>query len=163
MLRTYNYPLRPNKKQEKEILHLLQLCRHLYNGALEERRSAYKKLGKAITKYDQHKELTEVRAQDPEYGSVSVAILRSALDRLDKSYRAAFRRCKSKSGKPGFPRFRGRNRYRSFGFPTPTLNSGKVRVPNLGWVRFHEYRQLPEGAEVRYCNIIRRPTGKWIL
>ena len=42
-------------------------------------------------------------------------VLQDALRRLDKAYKAFFRRVKT-GDKPGFPRFKGEGRYRSMTF-----------------------------------------------
>jgi putative transposase len=153
VIRTFRYPLRPTKAQEASLEEVLWRCRVLYNAALQERRDAYKKLKRTITRIDQQKSLTEVRRDDPEgYGSVSTTILRSALKRLDLAYKAFFRRCKA-GEKPGFPRFRGRDRYDSFSLMVPpSLEDSKILIPKLGWIKFHEYRPLrgkPLDATIR--------------
>ena len=127
-------------------------CRQLYNAALEQRRDAYRKQGKSLTRYDQQKDLTELRQNDPDFGVISAVVLRSALKRLDLSFKAFFRRCKS-GEKPGFPRFKGRDHFKSFSFMgAPSIEDSKVFVPKLGFVRFHEYRSLqgtPLDASIR--------------
>ena len=47
------------------------------------------------------------------YSEVGSQVLQEVLERLDKAYKAFFRRIKGKE-KAGFPRFRGRDRYDSF-------------------------------------------------
>ena len=49
-------------------------CARLYNAALEEWRTAYRQAGVGRTYYDQAKELTAIRAQDPYWGSVSIGV-----------------------------------------------------------------------------------------
>ena len=105
MIRTYRYPLRPTKEQDKILAHWLASCCDLYNGALQERRDFYRKLGKSITYNDQQLSLKLIRAEDVDWKAIPAVVGRSALRRLDKSYRDFFRRVK-KSGKPGFPRFK---------------------------------------------------------
>jgi hypothetical protein len=62
VIRTYSYPLKPNRAQEGTLNIFLRACQRLYNGALEERIGAYRRQHKAVTKYDQFKELTTLRA-----------------------------------------------------------------------------------------------------
>jgi putative transposase len=157
VIRSFNYPLQPTKAQEAQLDWILVLCQRLYNGALEERIGAWRLAKKGLSLYDQHRELTELRAQDPEYSQVSAWIFRSALSRLDRAYKAFFRRVKAwKSGnkkdKPGFPRFRARDRYESFSFPKPVLKGSFLHIPSFGLVKLRLYRPLkgqPKEAHVR--------------
>jgi len=144
MVRTFRYPLLPTSSQEATLEHWLVLCQRLYNGALEQRKDAWRKQKKSVTRYDQQKELTQLRKEAPEYDAVSARALRSSLHRLDEAFRGFFRRLK-RGEKPGFPRFRSRDRYDSMGIGRvlPEGDKGdRVRVPNLGLVRFKLYRPL---------------------
>jgi putative transposase len=159
VIRTFRYPLRPNKAQEAVLDVYLWRCQQLYNAALEQRRDAYQKQGKTLSWVDQFKDLTELRQGDADFGAVPAKILRSALKRLDLAYQAFFRRLKT-GEKPGFPRFRGRDRFKSFSLMfAPSINGSKILVPKLGHVRFHEYRPIkgkPLDASIR-----KDSTGKW--
>jgi len=161
MIRTFNYRLYPTGKQSRQLETVLDRCRHLYNAALQERRGAYEKNGISISKYDQFKSLTEIRAFDEEWNSVSLQAMRSSIDRLDKSYKSFFRRCKS-GEKPGYPRFKGKDRFNSFGIGRvePNLELKRVRVPNLGCVKLGLYR--PIKGEV-LNTMIKKSCGKWYV
>ena len=81
----------------------------------KERVGAYAKAGVSITRVDQQKSLTRIRADDPEgLGAVSLNVSRWTLKRLDEAFQGFFARVK-RGAKPGFPRFRGRDGWRSFG------------------------------------------------
>ena len=141
MIRTFRYPLRLNAQEEVGLDEIRLACQRLYNAALEQRRDAYRKQGKTVSRYDQQKELTELRAVDEIYGSISPRVLRSSLNRLDRAYQAFFRRLKS-GQKPGFPRFRARDRYDSFSFPLPVIKGNLLTIPSFGKLRLHLYRPL---------------------
>ncbi len=143
MIRTFNYPLHPTGDQVVVLSAWLRQCQQLYNAALQERISSWRKLGKSITRYDQQKSLTIIRSEDPEVKEVPALILRSALHRLDLAYKAFFRRVKSGAGKAGFPRYRSWDRYDSFGLEGPTtIEPSRVKIPKLGWIKFNEYRPI---------------------
>lgn len=152
MIRTFKYPLQPNKAQEAILDLYLLRCRQLYNAALEERIGAYRKQKVSITRFDQQIELTELRQQDPDFQVVPTTILRSALKRLDLAYQAFFRRIKA-GEKPGFPRFKGKDRFKSFSLQgAPSIEDSKILIPKLGYVRFKEYRPVrgkPLDATIR--------------
>ena len=143
---------------------LAQLC-DLGNAALQERRDAWRIARKRINYQDQTRSLTEVRHDDPEgIGSICVAAARGALRRVDRAFGAFFRRCKE-GGKPGYPRFRGRNRYTTIEINDVTRNQVRhdghhvrVRVKGLPTIRLRQRRELPE-AMPRSIRIVRRTTG----
>lgn len=158
MMRTFRYPLRPTRVQAKQLRSLLGVCCDLYNAALQERRDAWRVARKSVSRIDQTKELTEARKGDAELAGMAVEIQRSALRRVELAFTAFFRRCRL-GETPGFPRFRSRERYDSFAFPSPRVTGNRVLVPRFGDVRFHRYRPLP--CRPRNARISRDATGRW--
>lgn len=160
MIRTFNYPLKLTTRQEESLRDILRACQLVYNAALEQRIQAYRKQKKAITCFDQFKDLTELRGYEPDtFGRVAARILRSPLIRLDRAFKGFFRRLKT-GQKPGFPRFRSVDRYDSFTFPEPVTEGNLVRIPGLGDVKFHCYRPLRGVAREAH---VRRTAKGWTL
>lgn len=116
MILTYRYRLLPSKRQHAALTGLLDAQRVLYNAALEERIDCYRKAGKGVSYIDQCKSLTLCRRALPEMAALPVNLQRWTLKRLDEAFQGFFRRVKSRNGKAGFPRFRGRGWWNSFGF-----------------------------------------------
>ena len=83
------------------------------NQALDQRKTTYETTGKGLTYRVQANQLTPFRKEFPFWASLHIDILQDTLRRLDKVYKAFFRRIKSGEN-PGFPRFKGKGRYRSF-------------------------------------------------
>ena len=110
MRRAYKFLLRPTSKQAQALSEMLRDQCSLYNGALQERRDAYRHGSKTSIRYgDQSAQLKEIRAFDPErQGRWSFSGQQATLRRLDKAFAAFFRRVKA-GEKPGYPRFRGVN------------------------------------------------------
>ena len=74
MLVTYRHLLRPTSGQRVRLDALLEMQRQLYNAALEERIGAWRRCVKTITRFDQFRSLTMIRADDPDgHGACSVA------------------------------------------------------------------------------------------
>ena len=111
--KTYKYKLKPTPEQERQLEEVLWRCRTLYNTALEQRITAFRRCGITLTAYQQMAELPDLKAAFPEYVTVHSLVLQDVLARLDKTYQAFFRRVRA-GQTPGFPRFQGRNRYNSF-------------------------------------------------
>lgn len=157
MIRSFKYPLYPNQAQAAELEHWLVFSSQLYNAALQERRDAWQKQGKRITRYDQQKSITILRAEDEQARSIPALVARSATSRVDEAFSGFFRRCK-RGEKPGYPRFRSRHRYDSFSIGRVSVDGQHVNIPKLGPVRFKLYRPLRgEILDVQ----IKRTAGKW--
>lgn len=160
MTRGFKYPLRPTRAQAAVLSRWLGVCCDLYNAALQERRDAWRIAGKHVGRFDQERQLTEVREADPEIAAVPRDVACSAIRRVDLAFQGFFRRCKS-GETPGHPRFRSRRRYDSFTFNLinfgGSVDGNQVRVPKLGAVRFHRYR--PVEGEPRTVTIRREAVG----
>ncbi|HEU0026006.1 MAG TPA: transposase [Ktedonobacterales bacterium] len=111
--KAYKYKLKPTPEQARQLEDVLWRCRMLYNTALEERITAYRRCGVTLTCYQQQAELPDLKAAFPDYGAIHSQVLQDVLTRLDKTYQAFFRRVKA-GQTSGFPRFQGRTRYHSF-------------------------------------------------
>jgi putative transposase len=163
MIIAYRYRLLPSKCQHRALEQILESQRELYNAALEERIGAYHKAGVTRTYIDQTKALTEWRRSDPEASALPVCLQRATLKRLDEAYRGFFRRV-SKGGKPGFPRFRGKGWFDSFGFREfagITLKADRLRFKGIpGSLRVHIHREFPYTANIRSCTF-KRDTKGW--
>src|SRR5215469_1934096 len=111
--KTYKEKLRPTPHQERQLEAVLWRCRTLYNAGLEQRITAWERCHVSVSRYDQEAELKDIRAEFPEYAAIHSHVLQDVLARLDKTYQAFFRRVQ-RGEKAGFPRFKGRERFRSF-------------------------------------------------
>jgi putative transposase len=137
----------------------LNLCRWLYNTALEQRKFAYKHRNISISYNMQQNELPQLKKELPEFKQVQSQVLQDVLRRLDKAFKAFFRRLKT-GEKPGYPRFQGKNRYDSFTYPQSgfSLDGKYLKLSKVGNVRIKCHRQM-EG-KVKTCTIIRK-NGKY--
>ncbi|RTI01147.1 RNA-guided endonuclease InsQ/TnpB family protein [Thermus scotoductus] len=127
MRKAFKYRLYPTKPQVKDLERTLELCRELYNAALQERRDAYKKAGKSVGLYQQKRYLPQIREELPQYKRVHSQVLQDVIHRVDKAFQGFFRRLKAKKGKAGYPRFKGKGRYDSFTFPQAGTTGVKLQ------------------------------------
>jgi putative transposase len=118
VIRAYKFLLRPTKRQQAALGEMLRDHCSLYNGALQERRDAYRHPSRTRIKYgDQSAQLKEIRSFDPaRQARWSFSSQQATLRRLDKAFQAFFRRVKA-GRKPGYPRFRGAARFDAVVFP----------------------------------------------
>jgi len=168
MLRTYKYLLRPNNEQLNSLDFLLWQSRLVYNAALEQRITTYQETGKGISYGSQWAHFRDVRRDNPDtIGLVNASSLQHLLRRLDKSFSAFFRRLKS-GEKPGFPRFKSRNRFHSIEY---TYGDGcKLRmnehgrmsfyIQNVGEMRMCYHRAIPDGANIKHV-VIKQVNNHW--
>jgi putative transposase len=71
--------------------------------------------GKTLGYGDQAGALPGLKDDRPEYKLIDAQVLQDVLKRLDRAFAAFFRRVKA-GQEPGYPRFKGRDRYDSFTF-----------------------------------------------
>ncbi len=133
--KSYTYKLKPTSEQERLLDETLWPCRMLYNTALEERITAYRRCGVTLSRSQQEAELEDIRAAFPVYAAIHPQVLQDVLARLDKTYQAFFRRMKA-GQTPGFPRFQGRRRYHSCTYKEfgngATLDNGFLVLSKIG-------------------------------
>ena len=162
MFLTFQYRVLPSRRQHRELEQLLESQRLLYNAALEERIGAYRR-GVQRSYFDQMKALTEWRQSDPEAEQVPVALQRATLKRLSEAYASFFRRVAKKGIKAGFPRFRGKGWWDSFGFVEFSgirFDRNRLWFKGMpGGLRVHVHRPLPP-ADIKSCTF-RRDTSGW--
>src|SRR6266540_5334006 len=115
MLKTFCYRLYPSKPQRKRLDSTLETCRRWYNQCLAERRDAYQQHGTSVGKYQQLAKVKEQKATNPYAKGIHSHVLQVVVADLDKAFQAFFRRVKAGEN-PGYPRFKGRDRFSSFGF-----------------------------------------------
>ncbi len=162
MIKSFKFRIYPTKAQELKLLAWLRSCRFLYNSALEERISYYKTFSKSRSFFTQANLLSEIKDACPEYKDIHSQVLQDVLKRLDKTYQSFFRRIKS-GDKPGFPRFKGSNRYNSFTFPQSgfRIEKSRLHLSKIGAIKLIDHRIID--GEIKTCSIIRTPTEKWFV
>jgi len=125
--KAYKFRIYPAKSQLRLFGQQLDLCRELYNAALDERRSAYRMAGKSLNYYDQANQLPAIKEVRPDLNEVHSQVLQDVLKRVDKAFKAFFERCKW-GETPGFPHFQGKAHYNS---SLPTLKLvGRLKTIN---------------------------------
>lgn len=162
MRRTFQYRATLNRQTEANALHWLELCRTLYNVALEQRITAYRmQTRKSLSCYTQQSQLPELKEGFPEFAQVGSQCLQDVLERLDKAFRGFFQRCKQ--GKAGFPRFKGKDRYDSFTLKQSgwKLQGRNLYLVNIGTLKLKFSR--PIKGKVKTVTVRKAPTGKWFV
>jgi putative transposase len=184
-LRAYKYRLYPNKQQRAMLQWTLDRARELYNAALQERRDAYEMMVKrhpnyydeATRKHLTHEyalnynrqatQLPEVKATRREHNDIHSQVLQDVLRRVDKAFKAFFRRVKAGNA-PGYPRFQGYGRYNSFTFPQSGFSlteDNRVCLSKIGTIKVKfptgKKANPPQGT-MKTCTI-KREGQHWFM
>jgi putative transposase len=161
MVKSYKYRLYPSGAQAQQLVETLETCRRWYNVCLEERKLAWEQEHRNVGKYEQLAKVKDHRRDDPKAGKIHSHIMQVVVQDLDKSFQAFFRRVKA-GETPGYPRFKGRDRFDSFGLKEYgngfKLDGRRLRITGIGRVRVRWHRKM-EG-EIKTLRI-RRQAGQW--
>jgi len=164
-MKTFQFRIYPSKKQEVKLFSTLTTCRHLYNGALADRKHEadinriYHDFqvfpwGKPewISYYDQADDL--VKSKTEYQKQVYSQVLQNVLKRVERSFKNFFNGA-------GYPRFQGRNRYDSFTYPGSGFeitDDGKLKLSKIGEIKINQHREI-EG-QIKTCTI-KRDVDQW--
>jgi len=161
MRKMFEYRLFPTKKQETTLNETLEECCWLYNHLLEKRKAAYEQEGVSLPLYQQQATFPILKAEHPGLTTVHSQVLQNVAVRLDLAFQAFFRRVKA-SETPGYPRFKGRDRYDSFTYPQSGFKidtQGKLYASGIGHIKIILHRPLR--GTIKTLTLHKSRTGKW--
>jgi putative transposase len=145
LTKTFKYKLRPSLAQKRALSETLALCRLLYNAAVSERREVWCRRGMSLGYYDQKAELPDLKRALPEYASVHSQVLQDVILRVERTFSMYFGRVRS-GEIPGYPRFQGDGRYRSFTYPQygngVQVDNGFIVLSKIGRIAVRWSRPL---------------------
>jgi putative transposase len=161
MRKAFKYKLRVSRAIDHRLTATLDLCRELYNAALQERRDAYRQAGISLNYYDQANQLPDIKAERLDVAATHSQVLQDTLKRVQKAFDGFFRRIKA-GEKAGYPRFRNKYRYDSFTFPQTgwKLEGDKLALSKIGTARVRLSRPI-EGT-IKTLTIKREADGWYV-
>jgi len=161
LLRTFKYRLYPSKAQERNLLHVRECCRSLYNMALAERKYGYQLAGRRVTLADTEELAKRYRATFPKADQLFSQTAQSVVKRVDSAYQNFFRRRKA-GKKGGYPRFKGRHAFNSFEFKQygngVKLDGKRLKLFGIGRVAVRWHRPLQ--GKIKLVRILYQ-AGHW--
>ena len=161
ILKTFKYRLYPSKTQQRLLEQTVETCRRWYNVCLEERMLAWKSEKRNVGKFKQLAKVKEYRQENIFAAQTHSHILQVVVQDLDKAFQAFFRRVKA-GETPGYPRFKGRDRFDSYGLKEYgngfKLDGRRLRLTGIGRVCVRWHRPL-EG-KIKTIRI-RRQSREW--
>jgi putative transposase len=145
MRRAFKYRLYPTRQQDAAMRAMLETHRRLYNAALAERKQAWMHAQRSVSCGDQSGQLKAARTTNPLLAATNFARCEATLRRLNKAFVAFFRRIKA-GETPGYPRFKGRNRFATVEFPSYgddcRFDGDKVSFQHIGRVKVKLHRPI---------------------
>ncbi len=174
----YEYKLEPNPWQIAIIEETLDVCRSVWNFALRERKDWCKSRKSSVNAcsivseyiispdepfpdyHNQAKKLTEAKKTNQGLKSVHSQVLQQTLRTLDRAW------ADMKARGFGFPRFKNKERMRSFVFPQlgkEPIRKDAIKFPKIGWVKWRQSRSIPEGFSLKQARIVRKASGYFVM
>lgn len=188
MKQAFQYRLLPNTNQRQEIERWLSMLRHQYNYLLGDRFNWWQYNRSAIGVIPQGKFCqiactvgTPVLRDNPNWHSQSAClpvlkanrpwykdIYSQVLQDCVKRVKLAFERYIKgdlKGKRSGKPRFKLKNRYRTFTFPQAKdtwLVDNKIKLPKLGLIKYVCHRQISSGFKIKTASVTRKADGYYL-
>ncbi len=159
-IKTFAYRLYPTKPQKRLLEITVETCRRFYNDCLAERKDAYESDQRTVSKFEQLRKVKILKDTSPFARNIHSHILQVVVADLDKAFRAFFRRVKS-GEKPGYPRFKGKDRFDSIGLKEYgngyKIHGRRLKVSGIGRIAVRWHREMP--SEPSTVRIIRKADG----
>jgi putative transposase len=160
MRKAFKYRLYPTERQEQALAEMLDTHRHLYNRALAERKAAWEEKQESVSYGQQSAHLKDERITNPYLARTNFSRCQATLRRLERSFQAFFRRLKA-GEKPGYPRFKGQNRFDTVEFPSCgdgcKLDGALVYFQHIGHVKIKLHR--PVEGTIKTISVKREADG----
>lgn len=178
MITAYQYRLRPTKQQGWEIDRWLSMLCSQYNYLLADRFDWYERNRSPVNAcplkvchlpelrdnpdyYNQKKTLPNLKKTHPWYSEIYSQVLQDVVKRVKVSF-DRFIKGDSNGKRSGRPRFKQRNRYRTFLYPQVKegcLNGNLINLPMLGKVKVILHRPIPDGFKIKTVSITKKADG----
>ncbi len=152
----------PTKKQKELLDFNLEIVRYVYNEQLASKIRAYEEDGRNLTNFELNNSLVSLKDAHPELKQVHSQVLQNVNQRITYAFENFFRRVKNHDEEPGYPRFKGRNRYNSITYPQSGFSlDEKLHVSKIGDINICRHREI-EG-EIKTMNLKKTSSGKWLV
>jgi putative transposase len=152
--KAFKYRLYPTNEQERALADTLNTHRHLYNRALAERKTAWEERQESVSYGDQSAHLKDERTTNPYLAATNFSTCQATLRRLERAFQAFFRRLKSGEA-PGYPRFKGQNRFDTVEFPAYgdgcKVDGALVYFQHVGHIKFKLHRPIEGRIKTISC------------
>ena len=180
MRTAYQYKLRPTTKQAIEIDRWLSMLCAQYNYLLADRFDWYERNCSPINAcplvcylpelrdnpdyYSQKKTLPQLKKTHPWYGEIYSQVLQDIVKRVKVTF-DRFLKGDSNGKRSGRPRFKSRERYRTFTYPQVKdgcLQGNLITLPMFGIVKVILHRPIPNGFKIKTASVTKKADGYYL-
>ena len=187
MRKTYQYKLKPTAAQRQEINRWLDMLRCQYNYLLADRFTWWKynrcdltipqgeyclrwcEIGNQQLRgnpdwHSQSASLPLLKKQRPWYKDIYSQVLQDCVKRVKLAFER-YIKGDSKGNRSGRPRFKNKNRYRTFTFPSvadKNLIENTIKLPKLGILEFVKSRDIEPGFKLKTVSVTRKADGYYV-
>ncbi|MBD0265485.1 MAG: IS200/IS605 family element transposase accessory protein TnpB [Tolypothrix sp. T3-bin4] len=177
---SYQYKLRPTKQQAIEIDRWLSMLCAQYNFLLADRFDWYERNRSPINAcplvchlpelrdnpdyYSQKKTLPQLKKTRPWYSEIYSQVLQDIVKRVKVTF-DRFLKGDSNGKRSGRPRFKARERYRTFTYPQikdGCLQGNLITLPMFGIVKVVLHRPIPEGFKIKTASVTKKADGYYL-
>ncbi len=133
-------------------------ARHFDNRCVEERKGARQLEERSVSKNAQLRNVKHDKKTLPQAQIVHSHVLQVVAAACDKAFEAFFRRIKN-GETPGYPRFKGRHRFHSFGF---RMAGRRLKVSGVGRIAVRWHRAIGGFVPCQIKTLrITHKAGRW--
>jgi len=160
-MKTFVYRLYPSKAQRKLLESTLETCRRFYNDCLSERQAVYELEERTLGKTEQLRRVKTHKEKNSHAENIHSHILQVVVQDLQKAFDAFYRRVKS-GETPGYPRYKGEHRFRSFGLKEYgngfRMDGRRLRISGIGRIGVRWHR--PIEGKIKTLRVTRK-ANRW--
>ena len=114
--------------------------------------------------YGQKRSLVSLKQEREWYADIHADVLQDMVKRVDLAF-ARFIKGDKNGKRSGKPRFKGKNRYRTFAYQRvkpDCIEGNKVTLPKLGDFKFIQHRPMPEGFAIKRALVTKKADGWYV-
>jgi len=176
----YQYKLLPNYKQLCRMDKWLDMLRHQYNFLLADRFDWWEmncspinacSLVSSIAEpreqpeyYGQKRSLVNLKKDRDWYSDIHADVLQDMVKRVDLAF-SRFIKGDSRGKHSGKPRFKVKNRYRTFAYQRvkpDCIQGNQITLPKLGAIKFVQHRPIPDGFVIKRALVTNKADGWYV-
>jgi putative transposase len=176
----YQFKLLPTYIQAGRMKRWLNMLRHAYNWMLADRFDWWEMNRCSINAcplvcsiaepreqpeyYGQKRTLVSLKAEREWYKDIHADVLQDMVKRVDLAF-ARFIKGDSNGKRSGKPRFKGKNRYRTFAYQRvkpDCIDKNRIELPKLGRVKFIQHRSIPDGFTIKLALVTQKADGWYV-
>jgi putative transposase len=173
----YQFKLLPTHDQRCRMERWLDMLRHQYNWLLADRFDWYEMnrcpanacpLVCSIVQpreqpeyYGQKRFLVSLKTEREWYKDIHADVLQDMVKRVDLAFTRLIKG-DSNGKRSGKPRFKGKNRYRTFAYQRvkpECIQGNRIELPKLGTIKFIQHRPIPDGFIIKRALVTQKADG----